>query len=237
MIVFPHGGPEARDRYGYDPLAQFMAARGYVVVQPNFRGSAGFGRAYSSAGYGQWGKRMQDDVTDVVHHMIEAGVADPHRVCIVGASYGGYAALAGLAFTPDLYRCGVSMSGVSDLDESVRSESGSNGHAGLSYQYWAMSIGQPGRDSVAIDAVSPRRHANQMTAPLLLIHGEDDTNVPIHQSELMQQALAAVGRPPRFVRIPGEDHSFYGWSREHRLTLYNELGAFLAQNLPVDSSH
>lgn len=234
-VVMPHGGPEARDSYGFDSFAQFLAARGYVVVQPNFRGSAGFGRAFSSAGYGQWGKRMQDDVTDAVHHMIDAGVADPHRICIVGASYGGYAALAGLALTPDLYRCGISIAGVADLSEAVRAESSSNGHAGLGYQYWAMSIGDPGRDHVALDAVSPRRHADKVTAPLLLIHGEDDDIVPIRQSELMQQALAATGHAPRFVRIPDEDHHWDTWSREHRLTLYNEVGAFLAQNLPVES--
>src|SRR6185312_7286448 len=121
LVLFLHGGPESRDDYVFDWFAQFLASRGYAVLQPQFRGSTGFGDAWRKAGYRQWGLRMQDDVTDGVKALVEQGVADAKRVCIVGASYGGYAALAGAAFTPNLYKCVVSMSGPGDLAEFLKS--------------------------------------------------------------------------------------------------------------------
>jgi dipeptidyl aminopeptidase/acylaminoacyl peptidase len=229
-VVLPHGGPEARDEYGYDAFVQFLASRGYVVVQPNFRGGSGFGRAFADAGRGQWGLRMQDDVTDAVTHLIQTGVADPHRICIVGASYGGYAALEGVAATPDLYRCAVSIAGVSDLIDMLVLE-GQEGHGQTNYQYWLRSIGDPTVNRAALEAASPRRHADHITAPVLLIHGEDDDVVPIRHSRLMQQALDSAGRETRLIRIPEEGHYWNDWSREHRLTLYRETEAFLAQHL------
>jgi len=231
IVVMPHGGPESRDAYGYDSFAQFLAAHGYVVVQPNFRGSSGSGRAFAAAGRGQWGLRMQDDVTDAVRHMIEAGVADPQRVCIVGASYGGYAALAGVALTPDLYRCAVSISGVSDLLDMLRSERVQGGRASAAYQYWRRSIGDPSANRDALIAASPARQASRITAPVLLIHGEDDETVLIEQSVRMDRALRDAGRSARFVRIAGEDHYWDSWSTENRATLYRETAAFLAQHL------
>src|SRR6185437_12041582 len=113
--VFPHGGPDGRDEIGFDWWAQFMASRGYAVLQPNFRGSIGYGAAFRGAGFGQWGRKMQDDVSDGVKKMIADGIADPKRICIVGASYGGYAALAGATFTPELYACAVSYAGIADV--------------------------------------------------------------------------------------------------------------------------
>src|SRR5262249_34265217 len=115
LIVMPHGGPEVRDFVRYDYWAQFLTNRGYAVFQPNFRGSGGYGKAFAEAGHRQWGRRMQDDVTDGVKALIADGTADPSRICIVGASYGGYAALAGGAFTPDLYKCVIAIAGVSDI--------------------------------------------------------------------------------------------------------------------------
>jgi dipeptidyl aminopeptidase/acylaminoacyl peptidase len=227
MIVLPHGGPEARDLYGYDAFAQFLASRGYVVVQPNFRGSAGFGRAFADAGRGQWGRRMQDDLTDAVRHMIASGAADAARVCIVGASYGGYAALAGAALTPDLYRCAVSIAGVSDLPELVYRTSSSGTAA---RHYLIRSIGDPGADRAALDAISPRHLADRIRAPVLLIHGEEDDVVEIRQSELMQQAL---GRRSRLVRVPEEGHIWDEWSREHRLAMFREVEQFLAEHNPA----
>jgi dipeptidyl aminopeptidase/acylaminoacyl peptidase len=227
MIVLPHGGPESRDYYGYDSFAQFLASRGYVVLQPNFRGSAGFGRAFADAGRGQWGGTMQNDVTDAVRHMIASGAADASRVCIVGASYGGYAALAGAALTPDLYRCAVSIAGVSDLAEIVTRTSTSGS---ATRHYWMRSIGDPGSNRAALDAVSPRHLAGQITAPVLLIHGEEDDVVEIRQSELMQQAL---GRRSRLVRLPDEGHYWDEWTREHRLQVYREVERFLAEHNPA----
>ncbi len=226
-VVLPHGGPEARDEYGYDAFAQFLASRGYVVVQPNFRGGAGFGRAFSDAGLGQWGGRMQDDVTDAVRHMIEAGAADPRRICIVGASYGGYVALEGLSSTPDLYACAISIAGVSDLQLSLNSE-GADGHWRENYQYWIRSIGS---DRSSIAAHSPRLHADRITAPLLLIHGDEDETVPIKQSEVMQQAMNAAGHPTQLIRIPDENHYWDSWTTEHRLMVFQATEQFLAQHL------
>jgi len=231
MVVMPHGGPEARDEYGFDAFAQFLAAQGYVVVQPNFRGSSGAGGAFALAGRGQWGKMMQDDVTDAVKHMVDAGKADPKRVCIVGASYGGYAALAGAALTPDLYRCAVSIAGVSDLGEILRSEKHENGMGSNAFYYWRESIGDPDKDRDALSAVSPRKLADRMTAPILLIHGEKDETVPFRQSVIMQDALKAAGKPTKLVRFEAADHYWDNWDRADLLTLYQETAAFLKKNL------
>lgn len=230
MVVLPHGGPESRDTYGYDAFAQFLAAHGYVVLQPNFRGSGGSGRAFADAGRGQWGLRMQDDITDAVKHMIDAGVADPHKICIVGASYGGYAALAGAALTPDLYRCAISIAGVSDLPNMLSVERGAGVHSN-SYQYWVYSIGDPGANRAVLVAASPARQAAHITAPILLIHGEDDQTVPISQSETMQRALNSAGHPTRLVRLPDANHYWDTWSVENRTILFHETETFLAQYL------
>jgi acetyl esterase/lipase len=232
MVLMPHGGPEARDHFGYDPLVQLLASRGYVVVQPNFRGSGGFGRAFADAGRGQWGLRMQDDLTDAVRHMIATGAADPARICIVGHSYGGYAALAGATLTPELYRCVVASAGVSDLVEMMHNEHDEAGSISIHYQYWRDTIGDLNADRAALVAASPARMAERVKAPVLLIHGETDETVPIRQSELMDEALRRAGHPARFVRIADADHYFYtNWTREQRRTLFSEIDAFLAQNL------
>lgn len=231
MVVLPHGGPESRDSYGFDPFAQFLAAQGYLVVQPNFRGSLGFGRAFADAGRGQWGRLMQDDVTDAALHMIETGRADRERVCIVGASYGGYAALAGVMLTPELYRCAVAIAGVSDLLDSLRSDRIESGRRSSTYQYWRRSMGDPGANREALIAASPARNAARIVDPVLLIHGEDDSIVPIRQSELMDEALREAGRPARFIRLEHAGHSYSSWSIENRTILYRETAAFLAQHL------
>jgi dipeptidyl aminopeptidase/acylaminoacyl peptidase len=238
-VIFPHGGPEARDEYGYDSFVQFLASRGYVVVQPNFRGGAGFGRAFASAGYHQWGRLMQSDVSDATQHMIDAGVADPHKICIVGGSYGGYAALAGATLTPNLYACAVSIAGVSDLAEAVSGEVANGGRIGSVYQYWTISMGDPHTDRDALNPVSPRQKVSAATPPVLLIHGEDDDIVPIHQSEMMQSALNGAGHQTRFIRVPHEGHHWDEWTRADRLTLYRETETFLAQYLgaPATASH
>jgi dipeptidyl aminopeptidase/acylaminoacyl peptidase len=231
MVVLPHGGPESRDQYGFEPLAQYLAAQGYVVIQPNFRGSGGFGRAFAESGYRQWGARMQDDVTDAVRHMIETGAADAQRICIVGASYGGYAALTGLAATPELYRCAVSIAGVFDLPELLRSGRASAGRSSMRYRYWVQSMGDPRADRDALIAASPARRAASITAPVLLIHGEDDQRAPIEQSELMDEALRENGRAVRFVRLPDSGHFWGNWSIETRLTVLRETSDFLNQHL------
>ncbi len=227
LVVLPHGGPEWRDSYEFYWLAQFLATRGYAVLQPQFRGSTGNGDAFRLAGYKQWGGLMQDDVTDGLKAMIEQGVADAKRICIVGHSYGGYAALAGATFTPDLYKCAVSISGVSDLPDMLGSVKEHIGDESNSIAYWKISIGEI-YDKALIPR-SPARAAANVRIPILLLHGQDDTVVPIAQSEKMARELGKLGKPVTFVRLEGEDH----WlSRgETRLQVLKEIEKFLAANL------
>jgi dipeptidyl aminopeptidase/acylaminoacyl peptidase len=229
LVVMPHGGPESRDFRGFDWLAQFLASRGYAVLQPQFRGSSGFGRAHADAGRHQWGLRMQDDVTDAVKAAIERGVADPKRVCIVGWSYGGYAALAGAAFTPDLYACAVSIAGVADLPAMLGYENKSSGKESNTVAYWKDHIGSATDPQVV--AKSPARSAQTIRAPILLLHGTDDTVVPIAQSRLMARALDAAKKPYEFVELPGDDHSLN--ASVTRVKMATELERFLVKYLPV----
>lgn len=230
-IIMPHGGPESRDTYGFDPLAQFLASKGYVVVQPNFRGSIGMGRAFGDAGRRQWGRLMQDDVTDALRHMIDAGVSDPNRVCLVGGSYGGYVALAGVTLTPELYRCSVSIAGVSDLLVSLRSERQEGGRQSMAYAYWLRSIGDPRADAAQLEATSPARLVDRITAPVLLIHGTEDQIVLYDQSEIMERAMRRAGKDVRLVPLEGAGHTFRSYSRDNSLTLFRETEAFLARHL------
>ena len=227
VVVLPHGGPADRDVAVFDWLTQFIASRGYAVLQPQFRGSTGFGEEYRKAGYRQWGGLMQDDVSDGVRHLVATGTADPSRICILGASYGGYAALAGAAFTPDLYACAASINGVSDLPSMIgdkRKKYGSNSGA---LDYWYEHVGSA-TDPNTI-ARSPARSASTVRAPVLLLHGVDDTVVPIQQSKTMERELKAAGKPVTFVSLTGEDH----WlSRSAtRTRVLQEVEKFLAQHL------
>jgi len=206
LVVMPHGGPESYDQIGFDWLAQFVANEGYAVLQPNFRGSSGFGSAFRDAGRGQWGRKMQDDITDGVNAMIKMGWADKQRVCVVGWSYGGYAALAGGALTPELYKCVVSVAGVSNLREMIATEKRNHGSQSMSVMYWEMLIGDPDKDAKAIDAVSPAKLADRFQAPVLLIHGTEDTTVLARQSDIMNDALKAANKPVEYIRIKGDDH-------------------------------
>lgn len=227
-IIFPHGGPEARDEPRFDYWAQFMATRGYVVIQPQFRGSTGFGQTHTDAGRRQWGKRMQDDVSDSVAWAVKQGLSDPKRVCIVGASYGGYAALAGATMTPDLYRCVVAVAGVSDLPRMISQEKDDAGASkSSSVNYWVEHMGAD--DRAAIEAASPRRLVNRVKAPILLIHGRDDTVVRFEQSAGMASALKSAGKPVKLVELRGEDHGLSKTAtRQQMLT---ELEAFLKEHL------
>ncbi|NJO13146.1 MAG: S9 family peptidase [Gammaproteobacteria bacterium] len=227
VVVLPHGGPEARDDLDFDWWSQFLATRGYAVLRPQFRGSTGFGEAHRAAGYRQWGRLMQDDVSDGVQALVAEGVADPRRICIVGASYGGYAALAGAAFTPDLYACAVSVNGVSDLPNYLGYIVKRGGTESDQLAYWKDHIGLA-TDPLVI-GYSPSRAADKIRAPILLLHGEDDTVVPIAQSEYMQRAMERVGKSASLVRLPGEDH--YLSRSETRLRMLTEIETFLARNL------
>lgn len=230
LVVLAHGGPEARDDAGFDWWAQFLATRGYAVLQPQFRGSTGFGRAHRLAGYREWGGRMQDDVSDGVRHLVASGLADPKRVCIVGGSYGGYAALAGAAFTPELYTCAVSVNGVSDLPSMLAEVARTEGRQSDALAYWKDHIGAATDPMVA--RRSPARAAESVRAPVLLLHGTEDTVVPAAQSQTMAKALAAAGKAHRLVMLPGEDH----WlsTGAMRTRVLEEIERFLAEHLAPD---
>jgi dipeptidyl aminopeptidase/acylaminoacyl peptidase len=232
LVVLPHRGPMGRDVDGFDWLAHFVASRGYAVLQPNYRGSDGFGRAWEEAGYGGWGAGvMQHDLTDGVAALVAAGVADPQRVCIVGASYGGYAALAGAAFTPQLYRCAVSINGVADLRDMHALYTSRRDFRSAAVTYWERSVGVEGERSARgqLEAVSPARQVESVQAAVLLIHGRDDSVVPIGQSRNMERALRAAGKSVRFVELEGQDH----WLSDAptRLQTLAALEQFLAEQL------
>lgn len=227
VVIFPHGGPEARDSLEFNWWAQFMANRGYAVLQPNFRGSYGFGYQFRKAGFRQWGLKMQDDITDGVNKLIADGIADPKRICIVGASYGGYAALVGATTTPDLYACVVSVAGISDLPKFLTTEEYDSGAHSKTMSYLHSRVGE---ETAPLRATSPASHADQVRVPVLLMHGESDWTVRIDQSVAMDKALKAAGKKVRFVRFPGnEDH--YLESTETRVLMLKELEQFLKENI------
>lgn len=232
LVVLPHGGPEARDMVDYDQFAQFLATRGYLVFQPNFRGSAGYGKTFVEAGHKEWGGKMQDDITDGVRALFDEGLADPERTCIVGGSYGGYAALAGAAFTPDLYACVVSINGLSDLPKFLSEVRGDRDRRDDEYDYWKRVIGDPRADKAMLAARSPARFAANVTAPVLLIHGERDAIVPIEQSELMDKSLREAGKSVEFLRLKRAGHR--DWDDTATLDAYERMQDFLAEHLPRD---
>ena len=228
LIVLPHGGPEGRDSFSYDPWSQYLATRGYLVFQPNFRGSGGFGRSFAEAGYGQWGGRMADDVTDGVRKLIESGQADPNRICIFGGSYGGYAALFAGATHPELYKCVVSRAGDADLFTSLKYER-SFGKETPRYQYWLKSIGDPDTQQDALRKASPVTYADSYKPPVLLIHGADDDIVPVQQSRQMEQALKKAGKDVRLIVYKDEGHS--EWDTRDDESALREIGTFIKAHI------
>jgi dipeptidyl aminopeptidase/acylaminoacyl peptidase len=229
VVVTPHGGPWARDRWGYDPYTQFLANRGYAVLQPNFRGSTGYGKAFLNAGNNEWGiGAMQHDITDGVRYLIDEGIADPDQVAIFGGSYGGYATLAGVAFTPDLYAAGVSYVGPSNLLTLLNSIP----------PYWKpikalfdVRLGDPEdpADRERLLAQSPLFSAEQITAPLLVIQGANDPRVKKRESEQIVVALRDLGREVEYLLAEDEGHGFAG--NENRLAVAVAMERFLAEHL------
>jgi dipeptidyl aminopeptidase/acylaminoacyl peptidase len=229
LIVYPHGGPKARDKFDFDFIAQFLATRGYVVLQPQFRGSWGFGDDFEAAGKGEWGGKMQTDLQDGVSALAATGDIDPTRVCIVGASFGGYSALAGASLYPDAYRCAASIAGISDLGLLLVETGRSYGREGALTDELRDDLGAASGDTLA--AQSPARHASAVKVPVLLIHGDKDTVVPIEQSQRMAEVLKAAGKPVEFVTLAGENH--YLTKSANRTRTLELLEQFLAKNLPV----
>lgn len=204
LVVLPHGGPASRDLPGFDWMAQAIASRGFAVLQVNFRGSEGLGPGLLSAGYGEWGRKMQSDLSDGVRHLAGQGVIDPKRVCIVGASYGGYAALAGATIDLGVYRCAVSIAGVSDLRKQIAYSRNRGGAP--TERYWNRFLGAEDRGDAVLAEYSPAQLAHRAEIPILMIHGKDDTVVPLEQSRIMAEALSKAGKPHELVVFKGEDH-------------------------------
>ncbi len=205
-ILLPHGGPESHSEIRFDWIAQYFASRGYLVIQPQFRGSDGFGDEHRWAGYNEWGRKMQDDLTDSVKSFVSAGIVDPARICIVGLSYGGYAALAGGAFTPELYQCVVSISGISDLNLMSNYRKRRYGKNSKIFERWQKLVGADTITKKELWDLSPVNFAEKFNAPVLLIHASDDIIVPINQSKKMLRALKGAKKTVNFKKLKGEDH-------------------------------
>ncbi|MHA7900339.1 MAG: alpha/beta hydrolase family protein [Henriciella sp.] len=231
-LVIPHGGPASYDRFDFDWMAQYFANRGYAVVQPNFRGSDGFGQAFEDAGRGEWGGAMQDDITDGIKALAAAKIIDPERVCIAGASYGGYAALAGATFTPELYKCVVAIAPVSDLNQMLRSERRDHGSDHWVISYWEDVMAEGDARRAKLESISPANFADNVTAPILLMHGDDDLVVPYNQSTRMKRALERADKSVELIKLKGEDH----WLSvaETRLQTLKEMDAFISTHLPLE---
>jgi dipeptidyl aminopeptidase/acylaminoacyl peptidase len=224
--VHPHGGPWARDSWGFSPTVQFLANRGYAVLQMNFRGSTGYGREFWEISFKQWGKTMQDDITDGVEWLKAEGIADPERIGIFGGSYGGYAVLAGLAFTPDLYACGVDYVGVSNIFTLLNTIP----------PYWEPmldmfyeQIGNPSSDSLLLYEASPVFHVDKIKAPLLVVQGAQDPRVNIDESDQIVEALKARGVDVPYLVKENEGHGFR--NEENRFEFNRTMEQFLAKHL------
>ncbi len=226
LVVNPHGGPWYRDRWGFNPEVQFLANRGYAVLQMNFRGSTGYGKSFWEASFKQWGKAMQDDITDGVQWMINRGIADPKRIAIYGGSYGGYATLAGVTFTPDLYACAVDYVGVSNLFTFMNAIP----------PYWEIMrqmlyemIGDPVKDKDLLTEVSPFFHADKIKTPLLVAQGANDPRVNKEESDQIVNALKARGIDVPYMVKENEGHGFL--LEENRFDFYRAMERFLGKYL------
>lgn len=226
VVVNPHGGPWARDCWGYSSEVQFLANRGYAVFQMNFRGSTGYGRKFLESSYKQWGLKMQDDITDGVNWLIEQGIADAKRIAIYGGSYGGYAVLAGLTLTPTLYACGIDYVGVSNLFTFMNTIP----------PYWRPmlemmheQIGNPETDKEQLEKTSPALHADQISVPLFIAQGANDPRVNKAESDQMVEALRQRGVKVEYMVKDNEGHGFQ--NQENRFDFYRAMERFLKQHL------
>lgn len=228
-VILPHGGPESQDRLGFDYMAQAFSSKGFLVIQPQFRGSEGFGLELLEAGVGQWGKGMQDDLIDAITAFTKEGFVDPSKVCIVGASYGGYAALAGAAFTPDMYQCAVSINGVSHLPQMFKDEKREHGKSSWVLDYWEKNILDGDYDKQLLKDVSPYYAAQNIKAPVLLLHGEDDRVVFFNQSKLMQKAIKKHKGDVTLIKLKKDDHHL--GDAKTRIQAVTEMVTFVEKHI------
>jgi dipeptidyl aminopeptidase/acylaminoacyl peptidase len=228
LIVHPHGGPWVRDSFGYDAYAQFLANRGYAVLQPNFRGSTGFGKSFLNAGNGEWGRKMQDDLTWGVKALVAEGIVDPKRVGIMGGSYGGYATLAGVAFTPDVYSAAVAIVAPSNLITLLDSIP-PYWEAGRKQMYTRMADPNTPEGRALLTDESPLTKAKSIVTPLVVVQGKNDPRVNIRESDQIVAAVRDNGKPVEYLVAPDEGH---GFARPiNRLAMITKMEEFFAKYL------
>ena len=220
LVVLPHGGPEVRDTRTWDRQVQVLAAQGWWVLQPNFRGSGGYGENFARQGWTRWGDRMQEDVEDAVAQAIALRGLDAGKVAIMGTSYGGYAALMGAVRRPDLYKAAISICGLGDLPEMLDWENREDDTPGKQiYEFWTRRIGDPVTVMPMLEAASPRRRAVEIACPVLLVHGVEDRIVPVIQSRRMRDALRGAGKTVELVEIDDAGHADWEDSQEQVLMI------------------
>jgi dipeptidyl aminopeptidase/acylaminoacyl peptidase len=232
MVVLVHGGPWVRgSSWHWNPQTQFLASRGYAVLEPEFRGSTGFGAKHFMAGWKQWGLTMQNDVADGTRYVIDKGIVDPKRICIAGASYGGYATLMGLVNDPDLYKCGINWVGVTDINLMYN---GSWSHSSDMSDEWKQygmpdMIGDQVKDAAQLKATSPIEQAARITQPLLLAYGGVDERVPIYHGKLFRDAVTKTNKNVEWIEYPEEGH---GWRLpKNNYDFWTRVEKFLDQNI------
>lgn len=230
LVVMPHGGPQSRDYAYYDDFAQFVATRGYIVAQPNFRGSTGYGRAFEEAGYKQWGGIMQDDLQDAANFLIKKGFADPQKICLVGASYGGYAALMGLVKHGDFYKCAISINGVTDLVKQIKFDEKRFKDSEKIVQEVYKTIGHPVNDKQNLEANSPLLQAEKINDPVMIITGVKDEVVPFRQSRDFAKKLESLKKSVVYHKYKDAPHNIF-YYRDDMKDVYTKVDEFLAKHL------
>jgi dipeptidyl aminopeptidase/acylaminoacyl peptidase len=230
LVIMPHGGPQVRDYFLYDEFAQFIATRGYVVAKPNFRGSTGYGQAFESAGYKQWGGIMQDDLQDAAKFLIQKGFADPQEICVVGGSYGGYAALMALVKHGDFYKCAVSLNGVTDLTALIKYQVEVYKNYQRIVDRVYKTTGHPSKDKDYLKANSPLQNADKIIKPVLLVAGTSDWVVRYYQSRNMAKKLKKLDRPVEYMEVKDAPHAIFS-DRKDKKNVYIKVAEFLEKNL------
>jgi dipeptidyl aminopeptidase/acylaminoacyl peptidase len=226
MVINPHGGPRARDTYGFRPDVQLMANRGYAVLQVNFRGSTGYGQEFDKAGWRKWGFEMQDDITDAVRWAVDQGIADPDRVCIYGGSYGGYAAMAGITFTPELYQCAINYVGVTDIELLFETMPAAWKRALPSMK---KQIGDPEKEADMLADRSPINHVDKIQVPLLMAYGLQDPRVVIDHALDLEKELKKHEVDYELIIEKKEGHGFVRF--ENQVEFYSKLIEVLDEHL------
>ena len=227
LVVLPHGGPWARDVWGFDAEVQFLASRGYAVIQPNYRGSTGYDWRYPEEDRYQF-RKMSDDTADATKTMLATGVVDPKRVAIMGTSFGGYLAISGLVNDSDLYRCGVTIAGVFDWAQVMKEEEFYQFDI-PSYGWLKRKLGDPKKQKEFFDSISPMRHVDKIRVPVFVAHGKDDSTADIEESRHLLSQLDKYNVPHEVMFASEEGHGFH--HLDNKVKLYSRIEAFLAKNM------